>query len=211
MIQTIIRLLLPRDRRDQIVGDLHERGFRLSDVASVLPRVWWSHIHRAVTGPVPHLAAAGEGAILARTEQLQRQGRFTWALAQAVVIWAFALNLPDGASRFWFVATSLGGLAVASRLRRWPQPALTLDRSRRTLLADYGTQINFQLTLLAWMPLFCVFTLFLTVKDPIVLNASLPAILLTCSVSAILIAWPLCRAFQLRRERDSLRTAQQAT
>ena len=46
LTRRIITALLPNDYREHVLGDLEERGFRMRDVVSVLPRVWLSALRR---------------------------------------------------------------------------------------------------------------------------------------------------------------------
>lgn len=43
----LVTALLPNDYREHVLGDLEERGFRLRDIVSVLPRVWIGALRRA--------------------------------------------------------------------------------------------------------------------------------------------------------------------
>lgn len=77
-MRQLLSAFLPHDRREQILGDLHERGFRFFDIVNIVPRVWISHLVRAVTGPIPQQAAS-DAAIRGRTEKLARQGAIFFA------------------------------------------------------------------------------------------------------------------------------------
>lgn len=59
LVRKITAALLPDDYREHILGDLEERGFRLRDVVSVLPRIWLSHLRRSPWSPVVYFAAWG--------------------------------------------------------------------------------------------------------------------------------------------------------
>jgi hypothetical protein len=63
--------LLPAEYREQVLGDLHERGFRLRDIVSTIPRVWWSHLRRTCTPPTNIPAGATE--LAERLAQSMRQ------------------------------------------------------------------------------------------------------------------------------------------
>ncbi len=81
MKHRLLSALLPLDYRDQVLGDLQERGFLLRDILSVLPRVWWSYTVREFSGPVPSLARACESAIAARTRKLAFHDRILTSMA----------------------------------------------------------------------------------------------------------------------------------
>jgi hypothetical protein len=72
-LKRVVRALLPRDYREQVLGDLEERGFLLRDIANAIPQVWWSHLHR---GPRYALAAAPDAFLQERTTQFFR--RSSW-------------------------------------------------------------------------------------------------------------------------------------
>lgn len=76
-LRKLTSALLPAAYREQILGDLQERGFRAADVTSVLPGVWWSHLRRSSF--VPNLAGASEEVIERRTQHL-KNWRAGWAL-----------------------------------------------------------------------------------------------------------------------------------
>ena len=204
----IVKSLLPHDYREQVLGDIQERGFRLRDVASVLPRVWWSCLLRAAAGPSSPFSAS-PAAILARTEQLQRQGRITQVLLFTLFLYAFAIDLSTGAARLGFIVAGLVILMLRARFTRvGPQPVLSLDPSQYKLLADYRAQIDFQRASLTWVPLFALFVLFVPFRSPMILTASWPVVFLYGVASAILVVWSRSRVSQLRRELESVETAQ---
>jgi hypothetical protein len=74
---------LPRDYREQVLGDLQERGFRLRDIASVIPQVWWSCLRRSAA--VPMLASANEAALRHRAQQFQVRRFLGTAVALALL------------------------------------------------------------------------------------------------------------------------------
>lgn len=141
--QSIIAALLPRAYREQVFGDLHERGFHLRDVANVLPRVWTSCLIRSVTGPVPQLALATDAAIDARTQELARQGARAYQFM--VFVWGFCLpyrkHSPDLA--LWqvlAVCLAIGLITVPGyfvALRRALPLETAFNRSRAQLVSRY--------------------------------------------------------------------------
>jgi len=58
MLRSLVSLLIPDTYREQVLGDLQERGFRVRDILSILPSVWWSRLYRACT--LPHFTMAGD-------------------------------------------------------------------------------------------------------------------------------------------------------
>ncbi len=91
-LTNIVGALLPRDYREQVLGDLHERGFRLLDIASVVPQVWWSYLRRAGSLPRFALATASDAQLHQRTEQFLRRSSWVpvawiWTQGQRVVHW----------------------------------------------------------------------------------------------------------------------------
>jgi hypothetical protein len=102
ILRSFVSPLLPAAYREQVLGDLQERGFRLTDIASVLPRIWWSHLLRSLT--VPILTGASEATLRRRATQFARRRIFLVSdvLAMAVLLQAFNDKIQD----------SLGILAV---------------------------------------------------------------------------------------------------
>jgi hypothetical protein len=151
-LHSLVQSLLPTAYREQVLGDLQERGFRLTDIASVLPRIWWTHAARQWTGPVPQMAAASDSAILARTQQLARQG----ARAAGVVFFAIGILGPVGNRPplvGWQVFPMIVACGLASlglyfiRFRRAIPESGSFDNSRAKLLSKYQQQIDYQVTM----------------------------------------------------------------
>jgi hypothetical protein len=90
-LRTITRALLPRDYREQVLGDLAERGFRFRDALSVLPHIWWSAIRRSAL--VPSLASASDAVLSQRVRQFERR----WIVAQLGILCA-SMSLGRGLS-----------------------------------------------------------------------------------------------------------------
>jgi hypothetical protein len=131
----ITSLLLPAGYREQVLGDLQERGFRMGDAAGVLPRVWWSHARRSFI--VPNLAGASDDIIERRTRSLEAS-RLRWAniwmTAVAATTW-FDASRGEIGRWFWvFCALALlvaTGFKIFYPSARSPEPAA--DRHRRVL------------------------------------------------------------------------------
>jgi hypothetical protein len=147
----ITRALLPADYREQVLGDLEERGFRLRDIASVLPRVWWSSTMRQWIGPVPQMAAASDAAVLARTGQLARHGAIALVTGGALIWIAYLPFRPGLPYAPWQVVVMSLAIVVASipgyflQLRRTLPPS-NINQARPQLLSAYRQQIDYQVT-----------------------------------------------------------------
>jgi len=208
-LRSIVRFLLPAEYREQVLGDLHERGFRFRDVVNVLPRVWGSSIVRTVTGSV---AVGRECAILARSEQLQQDGRRAIAYTLAVVLATRVLRDFPGTltTRVALALFIFPLIAVLGRfLGRSLDPSLSLDRSRSTLLADYRAQLRFQMAGTPSGVLAAILFLLTSDKPRALWPASTPAVwgYASLAVVGILAAGACLRFIGLRRELNSLQTA----
>ena len=118
----LISRLLPRDYREQVLGDLQERGFSVRDIASVLPRIWWSAARRTLR--VPNLSGASEAQLRQRLTQLRRW-RFTLALLHVSVFLRLVLQ------------------NVGLHIPRWPQllvPLVALPFFFMGMMAAYEFQ-----------------------------------------------------------------------
>jgi hypothetical protein len=98
-MKRLLAALLPSDSREHVLGDLEQRGFRLRDIASVLPTVWFAHLRRSWFGPVPNLAGASEVHFQRRCRQMAR------AYSAAMILY-FGLKCADA----WFLRHSIGWL-----------------------------------------------------------------------------------------------------
>ncbi len=130
-LKRIVSALLPRDYREQIVGDLEERGFRPRDVLSVLPSVWWSCMLRA--SAVPNLTGANETSLRHRSRQFRRRSGLGWtAIIVLYILLQLSILLSDGVSfagvailAFILVTAFTGAMALYHFYRLLPLP---LDR-----------------------------------------------------------------------------------
>jgi len=91
-LRNIVSALLPIGYREQVLGDLQERGFRLGDIASAVPKIWWSYLHRSWTLPRFALGGAKDQILQQRVAQFYSQTRWAWALflwaqLQPIVRW----------------------------------------------------------------------------------------------------------------------------
>ncbi len=211
-LRSMLKPLLPADYREQVLGDLQERGFRLRDVVDVLPRIWGSFIVRTLTGPIPNVAAHGECAILARTEQLQQEGRRAIAYALAIVLATRVLrDLPASLTTRAALALVLFPLitTLGRFLGRTVESSLSLDRSRTTLLADYRAQLRFQMAGTPSGVLAAMLFLLTSDQPRTPWPVSTPAVWGYASVAVvgIMAAWACLRFLRLRRELNSLETA----
>jgi hypothetical protein len=108
-IERIVSALLPRSRREQVLGDLKERCLEhpsyatpsyILDALTTLPHVWWSTLRRTLFEPPPKLAAASNTIISERTQQLRERIRirslsfsiFWLVLVGVRSIWRIAPN-----------------------------------------------------------------------------------------------------------------------
>lgn len=80
-LKTVISALLPIEKREQILGDLEERGFRPLDVANVLPLVWWSYWVRQWNTPSFVSEGASDAALHRRATQFMRRRDFSHAFS----------------------------------------------------------------------------------------------------------------------------------
>ncbi len=205
-LERIVGGLLPRDRREQVLGDLQERGFRLRDFSSVLPRVWWSHFRRQIGGPLPNIAAANEPAILQRIEQLRNQGRLIMTSALAFLFGSIALKGLTGMfeSRVWTafllvgLAATLG--ALVGRFRSEEKGLLSLDSSRRRLLLDYQSQLRFQMNMMWFLAVLPGWLLLRSGAPGFVFGDSLTMIIPSVGVTGFFMTFSAWRILRLRRE-----------
>ncbi len=103
-LKKVVSLLLPAPYRQQVLGDLQERGFRARDIASVLPRVWWSHLNRFPALGPEHLE-------LRRSQQrLEARRRWFGLLYAATVVASLPYN--PGFRTFKLVILCLFACAV---------------------------------------------------------------------------------------------------
>src|SRR5262245_16215158 len=114
----ILAALLPREYREQVLGDLEERGVRPSDIVNVLPGVWTSHLRRSLFGPPPDYTAT-ESTMGARAGQLRAQ-RVRW-----VALWAglgtgsICLRSISAGTLWGFTVGLLAGALVFLALRHF--------------------------------------------------------------------------------------------
>ncbi len=152
-MKNIVSGMLPATHREQVLGDLQERGYRFRDIVNVLPRVWWSHLVRTLTAPPPRLARATDATIRARTEQLARQGALAF-YGRYVTIWALYIPFRHGPPHLesWQVVVACGVAALLAvpgyfmSLRRALRESNSLNPSRPQLLSAYSQQIDYQMT-----------------------------------------------------------------
>lgn len=134
-VSRLLSTLLPSAYRDQVVGDLHERGFRLADIAGTVPRVWWSNFRRSLN--VPNMAGASEAVIRIRMQRVQRMQLLT-AMLGAIMFSTGTLLDPrrgDWERAFaWFVPVAMLAVVLArSYYRPVPQSQSPVDRYRLLL------------------------------------------------------------------------------
>ncbi len=101
-LRQLINALLPTAYREQVLGDLHERGFRPRDIVNVVPRIWWSHLTRFPT-PVP------EDLELRRSLERHEARRRWFVLFYAV---ALAVTMPYNPGMRTFTLWVLGFFAI---------------------------------------------------------------------------------------------------
>lgn len=147
-LHSVVKALIPHAYREQVLGDLQERGLQFRDIVNVLPRIWWTSIARQWTGPVPRMAGAPDSAIVARTEQLARQGARIFA-GLTLAFGISLLRLPE-LKGFQFAGTLVVLTLVlipvyrAAVNRAFDGP-LSFEHSRAKLLTNYRRQIHHQL------------------------------------------------------------------
>ncbi|MEO5922399.1 MAG: hypothetical protein ABIR70_01085 [Bryobacteraceae bacterium] len=138
-LRTVLSAVLPLASREQILGDLEERGFRARDILSVLPGAWLAHLRREWLGPVPSLADASEAALRLRAEQLRRAASvdlllLMWGQPRLCASRQPGLSAPD----FDWLHTRLGH--PISHRDRYPMESLMPSPSQ--LLGDYRSTLQ---------------------------------------------------------------------
>jgi hypothetical protein len=140
-LKKFIGVLLPFQYREPVLGDLEERGFRMADIASVLPRVWCSHARRSFVGA--SLAGASEEVIERRTRQFESRHR-SWALfALGYLAIRTFVGVPNWTAR-WALLLLLAVLLVVS-IFYGPakQTGLSIIQRHRQILMDYQGRAKF--------------------------------------------------------------------
>jgi hypothetical protein len=106
-LKSLLPHLLPFEYREQVLGDLAERGYRLRDVVSVLPGLWWTAIRREYVGPIPDYTVS-DATLEERVAELHRQN------AKILLPNALAVPVLKGLDWVGFdAATALGGGLLA--------------------------------------------------------------------------------------------------
>ena len=124
----LVALLLPREQRDPVVGDLleeHAAG-TLRQPARALLGIAWHH-HRGCYGE------RGDAVALLRLHAVALAGVLVLPLAGATVrasAGVFGGLLTAGTLAFWGAAPAVAGLAAGLWLGRAPLPAPQLDSAR---------------------------------------------------------------------------------
>jgi hypothetical protein len=147
-LQRIVGALLPQEQREQVLGDLHERGFLLRDVLNVLPRVWWSYLVREFSGPVPALARACESAIAARTQKLSLHGRIVTAIAFGGL--ATSDNFLMRGSAWPAIGVAIAWFAALTWAEKRKSPISVLPDNRPKLLTRYLEELDRQIDSCKW-------------------------------------------------------------
>ena len=112
----IVSVLLPSEVRESVLGDLAERGYRLSDILNVLPRIWFSSFRRAIALPSV-IGLSDDAAFELRYHQFSREsGR---AMLLIYLLWASIMTYVDQTILYLLIV--LVGMAAwgffGSRLR----------------------------------------------------------------------------------------------
>jgi uncharacterized membrane protein YbjE (DUF340 family) len=143
ILRSIVSALLPADYREQVLGDLQERGFRLTDVATAVPQVWWSHFLRG-RSPRFALAQAPDLILHQRTEQLFRRSSwlvFLWILIQSQSLIALihgSLEVSLAAEAVLFILS----LSARYATLRLLEPLATAERSQWTEFHNSQLQLH---------------------------------------------------------------------
>lgn len=140
--ETLVGAMLPLSHRDQVLGDLEERGFRARDIVSAVPAAWIAYFYRDWIAPVPNLAAASDDALRLRLEQLRR-GSVTAVALPAALVWTYfgLLTEPAGFSR-WTMFLPLVSVWLMRLVWDGPPTLLSLQPTRGMLVEEYRAALT---------------------------------------------------------------------
>lgn len=101
-LKQLVSALLPPESRENILGDLEERGFRLGEMISVTLTARFTAFLRDWTGKVPDLSSADDAAIELRIDRLRQSGR----ILLCCLMTTFAVSISEltkAPIRLWWV------------------------------------------------------------------------------------------------------------
>jgi hypothetical protein len=204
-MKRLLAALLPAESREHVLGDLAERGYRLRDIASVLPRVWFSHCWREISGPAPCLANASEDAIRRRCRQFQ--ARRCYSLV-AMILPSVAAGIVRRGDGYWGLLLAAAPLLFLAPSGKSNNPIASRDRWLDLYRAQMIQRLTFShITVIGFPLMVAIQFLFLLpavgqLSSPFLGGRSLIWIWSACSLAVFCVGYLVRRRYMQRLRQE---------